>query len=78
MTIVYFLNVEKYPPSLQYLLMTVGPSLLLLWWLERFGRNPIVKKLTGPILVFGCVPMFFWLLARKWKSVHSTRLSEKR
>lgn len=62
MTIVYFLDVEKYPPSLQYLLMTVGPSLLLLWLLERFGHNPIVKKLTGPILVFGRVPMFFYIL----------------
>jgi hypothetical protein len=30
MTIVDFLDVEKYPPSLQFLLMTVGPSLLLL------------------------------------------------
>jgi hypothetical protein len=42
--------------------MTVGPSLLLLWWLERFGHNPIVKKLTGPIPVFGRVPMFFYIL----------------
>jgi uncharacterized membrane protein len=62
MTMVYFLDVEKYPPSLQFLLMTVGPSLLLLWWLDRSGENPFVKKLTHPLLVFGRVPLFFYIL----------------
>lgn len=62
MTIVYFLDVEKYPPSLQFLLMTVGPSLLLLWWLDRFGHKPFTKKLTDPLLIFGRVPMFFYIL----------------
>jgi uncharacterized membrane protein len=62
MTIVYFLDVEKYPPSLQFLLMTIGPSLLLLWWLDRFGDTPLIKKPTDPLLVFGRVPMFFYIL----------------
>ncbi|MGO9403436.1 MAG: DUF1624 domain-containing protein [Terriglobales bacterium] len=62
MTIVYFLDVEKYPPSLQFLLMTVGPSLLLLWWLDRFGHKPFTWKLTNPLLIFGRVPMFFYIL----------------
>ena len=62
MTIVYFLDVEKYPPSLQFLLMTIGPSLLLLSWLDRFGHDPFVKRLTQPFLVFGRVPMFFYIL----------------
>jgi uncharacterized membrane protein len=58
----YFLDTEKYPPSLQFLLMTIGPSLLLLSWLDRFGQQPLIKKLTNPFLVFGRVPMFFYIL----------------
>jgi hypothetical protein len=62
MTIVFFLDVEKYPPSLQFLLMTIGPSLMLLWCLDRYGDRPLVKMLTHPFLVFGRVPMFFYIL----------------
>jgi uncharacterized membrane protein len=57
-TIILFLDVEKYPPSLQFLLMTLGPSLLLLAWLER--SNP--PHWTGVLVTFGRVPMFFYLL----------------
>ena len=59
---VYFLDVEKYPPSLQFLLMTIGPALLLLSWLDRSGKEPFIKKLTNPFLVYGRVPMFFYIL----------------
>jgi len=62
MTIVYFLDTEKYPPSLQFLLMTIGPSLLLLSRLDCSGHDPFIKKLTDPFLVFGQVPMFFYIL----------------
>jgi uncharacterized membrane protein len=51
------LNVSKYPPSLQYLLMTLGPVLLLLPWLES-ARG----RLAQAVSVFGRVPMFFYLL----------------
>src|SRR5580698_558826 len=57
-TVILFLDVEKYPPSLQFLLMTLGPSLLLLAWLER--SNP--PRWTGLLVTFGRVPMFFYLL----------------
>lgn len=57
-SIILFLDTEKYPPSLQFLLMTLGPSLLLLGWLDG-------KRLSGlwqAIVVFGRVPMFFYVL----------------
>lgn len=56
-TIISLLNTEKYPPSLQYLLMTLGPSLLALAWLER-----IRTRALRPVLVFGRVPMFYYIL----------------
>jgi uncharacterized membrane protein len=57
-TIILFFDVEKYPPSLQFLLMMIGPSLLLLAWLER---EPVSNTLRS-LLVFGRVPMFFYVL----------------
>ena len=52
-----FVDVEKYPPSLQYALMTVGPALLLLRAFEHL-RGPVATFL----LPFGRVPMFFYVL----------------
>jgi len=57
-TVILFFDTEKYSPSLQFLLMTLGPSLMLLGWLE--GKK--ITKLWQPIMVFGRVPMFFYLL----------------
>jgi uncharacterized membrane protein len=57
-TVTLFFDVEKYPTSLQFLLMTIGPSLLLLAGLERL-RLP---KISTPLLIFGRVPMFFYIL----------------
>ncbi|MSU66300.1 MAG: DUF1624 domain-containing protein [Opitutus sp.] len=56
-TIFSFLDCGKYPPSLCYLLMTLGPALLLLALFDR----PVPAWLQ-PILVFGRVPLFFYLL----------------
>lgn len=56
-TALSFLNTNKYPPSLLFLLMALGPPLVLLWAIE--GRTP---KLLHPVLVFGKVPMFYFLL----------------
>lgn len=57
-TVILFLDVEKYPPSLQFLLMTIGPSLLLLAWLDR---ERVPRGLTA-LWTFGRVPMFFYVL----------------
>jgi uncharacterized membrane protein len=57
MTIVSFFNVTKYPPSLSYLLMTLGPSIMLLAIFER-----IHWKVSDFLIVFGRVPMFFYIV----------------
>lgn len=56
-TVLSFLNTTKYPPSLAFLLMTLGPTCLLLAWAER-------RQLPGthPLVVFGRVPLFYFIV----------------
>ena len=62
MTLVAFLDVEKYPPSLQFLLMTLGPSLIFLAYLDRVRPGSTIEKILRPLLIFGRVPLFFYVL----------------
>lgn len=54
-TILSFFNITKYPPSMLYLCITLGPAMLFLYAFET-TKN----KLTDFFLVFGRVPMFYY------------------
>jgi uncharacterized membrane protein len=56
-TVLSFLNTSKYPPSLLFLLMTLGPALLLLSVADRG-----LPRFLQPAVTLGRVPMFFYLL----------------
>jgi uncharacterized membrane protein len=72
-TILSFLNVTKYPPSLLFLLMTLGPALLALAWFEsntdKSQTNPSFSgRIRSVFVTFGRVPLFFYLL--QWPTAH--------
>ncbi len=56
-TVLSFLNCTKYPASLDFLLMTLGPALLVLAYLDQRSF-----QLSNPLVVFGRVPMFYFVL----------------
>ncbi|HMH45353.1 MAG TPA: hypothetical protein VK557_17835, partial [Pyrinomonadaceae bacterium] len=69
-TILSFINTTKYPPSLDYLLMTIGPAILALALFEmRAGSRPGGSILRNFFVTFGRVPMFFYIL--QWLTAHT-------
>ena len=56
-TLLDFINTSKYPPSLLYIVMTMGPALILLSFLEK-SSNRFSKK----IIVFGKVAFFYYVI----------------
>jgi uncharacterized membrane protein len=61
LTVLSFLNTNKYPPSLLFLLMTLGPALLMLWLFD--AKTP---RWLRSALVYGKVPLFFYVLHFFW------------
>ena len=56
-TVLSFFNVNKYPPSLAFLSMTIGTAMLMLVFLEN-----IQNKVTNFFRVYGRVPMLYYIL----------------
>ncbi|NJB70265.1 putative membrane protein [Saonia flava] len=56
-TLISFFNITKYPPSLLFLLLTIGPSIAFLAFAEKW-KGAFFDKL----IVIGRVPMFFYII----------------
>ncbi|MGI8582449.1 MAG: DUF1624 domain-containing protein [Chitinophagaceae bacterium] len=56
-TFLSFLDVTKYPPSLLYSLITLGPAIIFL----AFAEKPL-NNFTRFISIYGRVPMFYYLI----------------
>ncbi len=74
-TILSFINTTKYPPSLDYLLMTLGPAIMALAFfepgremVEKFSRS-VGSMLRSFFVTFGRVPLFFYIL--QWITSHT-------
>ncbi len=59
LTIASFFNTLKYPPSLQFLLMTLGPSIMALAWLAKINPQQWLARI---VIVFGRVPLFYYVV----------------
>jgi uncharacterized membrane protein len=65
MTVLSFLAVSKYPPSLLFLMMTLGPAMIFLGWFDGRGRAALARI----FIVYGRVPLFFYVL--QWIVAHT-------
>jgi uncharacterized membrane protein len=70
LTALSFINCTKQPPSLLFVLMTLGPAIAALAAIDRADiRGHGIRGLGGRALVtFGRVPLFYFLL--QWYVIH--------
>jgi uncharacterized membrane protein len=59
LSVISFFDTLKYPPSLQFLLMTLGPALMVLPWLDKVKAERGIWRF---LLVFGRVPLFYYVV----------------
>jgi len=59
LTVMSFFDTLKYPASLQFLLMTLGPCLIALAWLDKVNAE---RRLSRILLVYGRAPLFYYVL----------------
>jgi uncharacterized membrane protein len=76
-TVFSFINTTKYPPSLLYLLMTLGPALVALALFESraVSAAPQAPRSSGPaaaLITVGRVPLFFYLW--QWVLAHTAAI----
>jgi hypothetical protein len=57
-TLLSFINCEKYPPSLLFLLMTLGPAIAVLPLFERIAAI----RISQTFVIFGRAPLFYYLI----------------
>jgi len=61
-TFLSFLDLQKYPPSLLYVLATLGVSLCLMAWFDRWQNRENFQPARSVLSVYGRVPFFYYVL----------------
>jgi hypothetical protein len=59
-TAISFLNVTKYPPSLAFVLLTLGLNGLILFSFMKYETG--LKKCVKPLVIFGQTALFFYVV----------------
>ena len=67
-TTLSFFNCQKYPPSLIYLAMTLGPGLLIMAAFDYFETGPSNGPITSTFINLGRAPLLYYLL--QWPLIH--------
>ena len=61
-TFMSFLDVQKYPPSLLFVLATLGISLCLLAFFDRWQSRESFRTVRSVLSIYGRVPFFYYVL----------------